>query len=77
MNKKNYELEVVYRRMAEYQQQAERDAQVKELKEADREQRISIWRRLFGGGASKADQRPTRATNQPAYGQHSGAPNDE
>ena len=63
--KSGYELEIAYRKIAEYQERAAHDAMVKELKASSREQPVSawpglLWRRLFMPG-----QRP----NQPQPGQ--------
>lgn len=64
-----YELEVAHRKMAELEQQAARDGIVKELKEARRKQRLSIWDRLIR--LIKAGKRPTRASLKSAYNRQS------
>lgn len=68
MDKGRYELEVANRKMNEFQQQAEYDAKVKELKVARKAQRPSLWSRIFGQRQPAAEKHPTSPQLKVLYG---------
>jgi hypothetical protein len=68
MDKGRYELEVANRKMNEFQQQAERDAMVKELKESRKAQRPSLWSRIFGQRQPASENHRPGASFKSVYG---------
>ena len=56
--KSGYELEIAYRKIAEYQERAAHDAMVNELKASRREQSVSAWPVLLWRRLVKPGKRP-------------------
>lgn len=67
MDPHDYDLRPAYRRMAEFEQQAQHDKLVKTLKEASKEQQPSFWRRAIGYSLIRLGQRLARTSIKSAF----------